>query len=437
MQTYGRYIQRAMQLMARSTPTRRNTVRVLFYGQSITEQDWWRQVADDLRRRYPHANLIIENRAIGGHSSQLLVKTAEADLYPFYPDLLIFHVYGSHVEYENIIRRVRERTTADILMQTDHITSDDQINEETDPARLQPDGRVWNAFMNHKFLPEIARKYRCELADVHGLWKQYLRDYGLKASQLLRDGVHLNEWGCYLMVQFVSAYLRDDARFPRSEWRDRVRTFALGTDVRWRKGKLVLEFEGNRVDAVCREGSASPARVWIDGKPPSQHPSLYAFTRTTAYPGSNWPCVLRVGWAKPPQVEDWTLRLTEVSSDGAVCRFTLTGSVTGADGEGISTQRFVSRSGRVVIEPDDWNIPYACRVFGLRVQPGFEIKWNVVPLFVDEFVSPGVADRSIETTVTLAQGLRGRRHLLEIEGDSRVPISAIRVYCPPLLPKEG
>ena len=68
-----------------------------------------------LRSTYSNANLIVENRAIGGHSSQLLVKTAEADLYPFQPDLLIFHVYGSHVEYENLIRRVRERTCADIL----------------------------------------------------------------------------------------------------------------------------------------------------------------------------------------------------------------------------------------------------------------------------------------------------------------------------------
>jgi hypothetical protein len=95
----GHGIQRTTTLLATSTPTKRNTVRILFYGQSITEQNWWQAVADDLRRRFPHANLIIENRALGGHSSQLLVKTAEADLYPFYPDLLIFHVFGSHLDY--------------------------------------------------------------------------------------------------------------------------------------------------------------------------------------------------------------------------------------------------------------------------------------------------------------------------------------------------
>ena len=111
-----------------------------------------------LRSTYTNANLIIENRAIGGHSSQLLVKTAEADLYPFQPDLLIFHVYGSHLEYENIIRRVRERTCADILLQTDHLTQDRSLTEETDPAKLSP--AQWDPWMNHVFLPSHRRKVR-------------------------------------------------------------------------------------------------------------------------------------------------------------------------------------------------------------------------------------------------------------------------------------
>lgn len=46
----------------------------------------------------------------------LLAKTAETDLYSFQPDLFIFHVYGSHDKYEDIIRRTRERPTAEILM---------------------------------------------------------------------------------------------------------------------------------------------------------------------------------------------------------------------------------------------------------------------------------------------------------------------------------
>lgn len=423
IRTYGRRIQRALRLMAQSTPSRRHTVKVLFYGQSITEQVWWKEVAQDLHRRFPHANLLIENRAIGGHSSQLLVKTAETDVYPFYPDLLIFHAYGSHIEYENLIRRVRERTTADILIQTDHITRDEHLTEETDPKKLMPDGRVWDAFMNHKFLPEIARKYGCELADVRALWKEYLRDYNLNASQLLSDAVHLNDWGCYLMAQCVKAYLRVDRSFGDREWRGRVVTFIVGKDVHWRRGKLMMEFEGNRVDALCR-GNA--AEVFIDGKPPSRHSSLYTLTRPTPYPGSNWPCILRVQRDAPLLEEEWVLRLTEVSPDGRRFRFVVAGSQTGADGEGSSDQRFVSHSRRVVIEPEDWNLEYAHRVFGKRIAAGFEIRWRVVPMFRDSLAEQ-------EGWATLAQGLSGRHHTLEIRGDASAPISALRIYCPPLL----
>jgi len=90
----GANIQRSMKLMAESTAEKRNTVKVLFYGQSITRQNWWPIVAKHLRSTYPHADLVIENRAIGGFQAPSLIETAEFDLYPFYPDLLIFHVYG-------------------------------------------------------------------------------------------------------------------------------------------------------------------------------------------------------------------------------------------------------------------------------------------------------------------------------------------------------
>ena len=38
----GAGVQRTLTLLATSTQERRNTVRILFYGQSITEQEWWK-----------------------------------------------------------------------------------------------------------------------------------------------------------------------------------------------------------------------------------------------------------------------------------------------------------------------------------------------------------------------------------------------------------
>ena len=79
---FGAKIQRSMSRLASSTPEKRNHVRVLFYGQSVTRNPWWQDVADDLRERFPHADLEIENRAIGGYGGPVLIHTAEYDLYP-------------------------------------------------------------------------------------------------------------------------------------------------------------------------------------------------------------------------------------------------------------------------------------------------------------------------------------------------------------------
>jgi hypothetical protein len=433
---FGKNVQRTMRLLAGSTAEKRNTVRILFYGQSITEQKWTQAVVADLRKRFPHANLIAENRALGGFASQLLVKTAETDLYPFYPDLLIFQVYGAHDRYEDILRRVRERTTAEILQQTDHVTKPDDFTEETNPDRLPPKAAHWSAFMNHHWLPLLSRKYRTELCDQRRLWKDYLTVNKLEPRQLLKDGVHLNAHGEFLMAQCVEAYLRHDPKLgpsPAEEW---IKTYEVGKDVRWAEGKLRLEFDGNRVDVVTGGGTAPPAAVRIDGRKPSEFSGTYAFTRALPTPGGKWPVVAGFGWEKTPVIEDWTMEVRKDPDEDKRFTFTLRGSKTGADGSGRSDRRFVSNSGRVVIEPEHWNVEFALALAGVKPVPAaFTVRWRVVPHAIDEFVSPGIKDPTVETTVTLAQGLPNHKHTLEISGNSDTPIAAIRVYRPPLKDK--
>jgi hypothetical protein len=103
----GRYIQRTMHLLASSTPEKKNTVKILVYGQSISVQEWWLEVKRDIMERFPNANIIMENKAIGGFSSSLLVKTVEMDVSSFYPDLVLFHVYGDQQNYEAILKTIR------------------------------------------------------------------------------------------------------------------------------------------------------------------------------------------------------------------------------------------------------------------------------------------------------------------------------------------
>ncbi|MEO6033789.1 MAG: SGNH/GDSL hydrolase family protein, partial [Verrucomicrobiota bacterium] len=364
-------------------------------------------------------------------SAQLLVKTAEADLYPFFPDLLVFYVYGSHIEYENIIRRVRERTTAEIVLQTDHVTKDADLTEETNPAKLTPEN--WDAFMNHLFLPQTAQKYGALLLDQRTAWKHYLKDNGLPAKALLKDGVHLNDQGNFVMAEIVKAWLRVNPTGDDRAWTNLVRTFAVGRDLKWDGDNLKFEFEGNRIDAIAPPdvGETTPLEVWIDGARPSAIPALRHFNRVSAFPNSNWPMLLRVQAEAPLEIEDWTLTLTELSNDLKTVKFTLKGSKTGADGEGVSTNRFVSRSRRIVLEPDDWNLGYCRQVFNRTLSQGTQIKWQVLPNFYDEFRPTRAKDPTFENTITLAQGLGNGKHQLELRGKNASSLAALRVYRPP------
>jgi hypothetical protein len=346
---------------------------------------------------------------------------------------MIFHVYGSHLDYESIIRRTRERTTSEILIQTDHATQDEHLSEETDPAKLGG-MRPWDSFMNYVFLPGIAKKYNTGVVDQRNLWKQYLRDHNLKAQQLLNDSVHPNAHGNYLMEELTRAYLvcRPEIQIdPHNN--ELVKTLVVGKDAQWQDGKLVFPFKGNRVDVIAKEGTAPPAPVLIDGKKPSEINELYTFTRALSTPGGKWPVVRSIGSEKLPLLEEWTMQVTKDPAQEERFTFTLQGSKTGPDGAGSSNARFVSNSGRIVIDPADWDVKYALALPGIKTIPeNFTVKWSVVPQFADEFVSPGIKDPTIESVTTLAQGLKNGPHTLEISGGPATPIAAIRVYQPPL-----
>ncbi len=440
VETYGANLQRSMSLMANSTGLKRNTVRILFYGQSITVAEWTKVVAGRLRRQYPLVDFVIENRAIPGFNAFFLEKTAEADLYPFYPDLVIFQNYdhGSGEHYENIIRRIRERTAADLLIATDHLAPHlgETMQEETDPLKLtKPKPGVHDApWRNRVVLPAVAKQYGAELADVRALWKQYLNDHKLKPSDLLLDGLHLNAQGNYLMAEIILAHLRHRPDLTEATEDDRVKTYTIGEerDLQWKNGKLILHFEGNKIDLICKDGTASPAAIRIDGKKPSEFPELYVPSRVEMDVPRGYliPPLLLIKSEKPRIVENWQIKMTGVRE--AVPRFRAIGSVTGDDGEGEVGKRFVSKSGRVVLDPDAFHLAFALQLSRNQMVDEIVASWRVVPYFADEFLVPATRNPFGDTVVIAAQGLSNGRHTLEITGGPDTPLAAIRVHRPPL-----
>jgi hypothetical protein len=427
---YGKHFQRSMTLMETSTAETRNTVRILFYGQSIMGHRWHTMVAEDLQNRYPNTDFIIENKALGGFGSQRLVRTMHYDAIPFYPDLLVFHVYGAHDKYEEIIREIRSKTTSEIIMQSDHANKWPEPKCEGNPWENQKD---WGDRMNYFLLPAIAQKYNCSWQPQRWEWVDYLHDNNLQPNDLLVDSVHLNDQGKWLMAELLKRYLVYLPKESQDEWQSMVKTFTVGEDIHWEGNTLTVPFTGNRIVALADRGNQENATVLIDGKKPSEHPECYTFTRPSGTPVVKWPCIQKISWKNPPVVEEWTAVCSDFNEAHDEFAFTIEGSKTGPDGSGNAKEVFTSDSGRIVIEPDDWVFAYDKKYKKINAPDGYKVHWKVELMGTDVYESPKVKEPAKEYPVVLASNLQNGSHTLKlIANDQGIPnIKAIRVYNPP------
>jgi hypothetical protein len=161
---------RSLAIVRESTAAQPQVLRVLFYGQSMTSPHWTDLAEECLRRTYPHTQFVVRNMAIGGISAKQLQRTVERDVTDFYPDLLIFHVYGDHRAYERITRIIRSRTAAEVIVQTD------PVKEPVEPlcpeglhlTLIPPPGckgvlyykqRTWEEYMSSVVIPSLASRY--------------------------------------------------------------------------------------------------------------------------------------------------------------------------------------------------------------------------------------------------------------------------------------
>ena len=441
---FGAKIQRTMTRLATSTPEKRNHVRVLFYGQSVTRNPWWESVADDLRERFPHADLEIENRAIGGYGAPTLINTAEFDVYPWYPDLVIFHVWGG-VEsghQETLVRSIRQRTTAEVLFWTSNLRWPSTVPPDGDPKHpdvLAKDGED-QAIADLYF--RLGEELHCEVADVRTGMQDYLRTHDLVVKDTLNDTVHPNKLGNFLIGELVKPHLRYDPAVSDEAWKDLVIDIPVD-DPRVKRGEdgsLTLEFDGNRVDVVATPGAdGETASVLLDGKVPSTFPELYYHTRPSPTPVAGRPAINRIDHETPLQVETWTARIVEHDLETDLLRYEVIGSKTGPDGIGEHRERFVSNSGRVVIDPKMWMVNWSLRYKNQTLPEDYEVTWETKPLFLDTWEAPKKAEvdpaREAPRSATLAQGLSNQSHTVKLvpgKSGGELPVAAFRVYRPPL-----
>jgi hypothetical protein len=235
------------------------------------------------------------------------------------------------------------------------------------------------------------------------------------------------------MAELLKRYLVYLPEAPRAEWEGLVRTYEVGKDVHWEGGQLRLEFEGNRVVALAGGEAGGRAKVLIDGKKPSEHPECYTVTRPSGTPGVGWPAIKKIGWERPPVVESWEAICSGFNEVQDEFTFVVRGSVTGEDGGGNAKERFASRSGRVVIEPEDWVFEYDRRVGQKPASDGYRVRWRVELMGVDEYAGVRIEDETREYGTVLASDLANGKHELRLlsEREKRPNVRAIRVYRPP------
>jgi hypothetical protein len=424
----GQYTSRTINLLHNSAPGRRNAVKILVYGQSISEQEWWLEVKRTVSERFPDADLIMENKAIGGFSTQYLFKTTEMDVSPFYPDLILLHVYGGVKDYETILSTIRSRTAAEVAIMTDHYIGENK----------------WSDTMSFILLPALAEKYKCDLINIRDPWKKYLKDNNLEPSALLKDGIHLNDHGNFLMAELVKPLFCFKSSFPDDPF-GLLTTYYAGKDFISAADTIQIPFTGNRADLVykpVRSCSGDSVRILLDGMPPSSFQGSYYMSRPFNSGGETWPwdlpAMIRIDHTSQWVPEDWSCIFTEAQPPYLDFSFEIAGSVTGRDGEGKASQDFVSRSGRVIIRKDDaesggdWHLNRSYRVLKTIVNSGDTVRWRTFSISTDIF-SPKSENKSAdEVNIILFQGVPNTCHLLKIAGNEGIlsAISGLKVYKP-------
>ena len=450
---FGARLARTLTLLESGGQTRR-PVRILFYGQSITAQEWTQLLVDRLQERYPDTTIEPQNLALGGWGVHMLCRTLKHDILRSRPDLVVFHAYsGTPEQWERVIQNIRRETTADILLKTPHLAG------TNDAALARPEEDAYTFLIRR-----MAQTYDCELVEIQREWGQYLRANQLGVTNMLCDSIHLNRAGNVLMAQLYERHFRMNT-LTRSGWADRVRWYEALRPIEERKNDeilldgagwkasehavesasskdaLRLRFTGNRVDVALAPCSGS-ARVLIDGKPPS----AWNLTHATLprVPGYGWPVpssLMRLFEGPTRVLETWRLTFTDkLDEKGAKFRYRIEGSATGPDGEGDSEHDFTSRSGRVAIRAVDWRRDGSWPDATNKPAAPPQLLWAIVSDGRDTIRGTLSAPGPLEwfapafTWVTVADGLPFGEHELKLVpvGDAPIAIRGIEVHRPPL-----
>jgi len=355
---------------------------------------------------------------------------------------------------------MRKLTTAEVVAFTHHVMA----QKGWDKGQTK----------DSDLIMRLAASQGFESIDIRPNWKKYLQTTNAKESDFLKDGVHLNSAGeaLWLKISLPHFKYHDDAK---PYWEDWIKVytpdgkpFTADAKQEYPAESILLaqplkfSFEGNRIDILADATvgqKLGTAKILIDGKVPSSFPELYYVTRGSRPPNFFQPMLRRAQIGKDPVVEKWTLTFNGISNTGEDFSYEAHGSVTGPDGKGNAKEKFVSNSGRLVIDPQ-W---FIMQVLVGKISQGkpypngttctFEVRPNYMDVWKPEApvasnnasalssawngfgtVLASPIGSGSEQRYTLASGLSNGPHTLEIipNGDGELPVRAIVTHKPPV-----
>ncbi len=436
-------IARSLSIIRSATPEHPRVLKILFYGQSISVPKWTDQAMSRLRKRYPNVAFDARNLALGGWSADILLRAASRDVSDFYPDLIVFHVYGDHRAYEKIIRTFRTRTAADIIVQTDHVvTPVEPVCDRGLHLRWSPPpgctGHIWfkqhfwSDFMSGLWIPTMARKYDLAVEPRRQEWNQYLQSHRLDMTALLNDGQHPNERGWALMANLFTSWFQGLVGRSRAEAGGASNVRSLpppGPDT-----QKSFVFDGNRIELIAGGPLDGRVQVTVDGKAPRDLDGCWQNSRSSRLPNlPDWPALKQVGVKSSYHRSDrWTLRVHHLDAAQDKFAFSLTSARRGPEGTGTSDAAFTSTSGLVTLSPEDWMLAEARKVSGKGVPEGTIFQWTRDFRCTDE--KPVVlANAATEQRHVLATDLPNGRHVVKLRVDAGAPaLLEVRTYRPAL-----
>ena len=425
---------RTLGILRTGTPTDPKVLKVLFYGQSITKSGWDQITLTHWHTTYPNTVFVAKNMALGGFGSVMLSRTDARDIQEFYPDLIVFHDYGDHRAYEQILRDFRTLTAADVILQTDHgeVLPDPICPEGLQTSLRRPPGcagfawlhqRLWSDEMSYHKLPALAAKYGVALEPQRGWWRDLLLHTGEPASAYLADQIHPNQRGKQVIADLFNGYLDRLAAQWHGETENTVRDEPLEPNV---------SFDGNRLELITEAPLGAPPEVMIDGLTPKQLDGCYQVTRSSdTQVEPDWPALRRITPHTDHTPADWTATIPDLSPEASRFRFTVASSADGEQGTGTAGQPFTSRDGLLSFEPDDWMLARAVTEKHRPIQSPFVVRWQV--RFVcgaDPEVIPLAPGRT-QYKYVLATGLPNRTHAAQLKL-AGAPNAFFRIYRPPL-----